>query len=215
MSSLSSFLPASSSAGRSAAASAPLSRRGLFAAGTVGLASLTSLAVAAPASAQGETWTEAFMTREETREGFEIGAMDQWQVENAQFIIAVCKGHGLEEAVTTVTLITAIVESWLYNYEPAVDLDSGGLFQQRPSMGWGSAADVRHKKKAIDAFLGLGEISSAPGLLQAVPDVASWEPGQAAQTVQASAHPERYAEQVTSARTIMDRYSRKVAPFTA
>lgn len=199
------------------------SRRHLLVTGTLGLAAAATLGAVAPASAaphvsetvDAETWTEDFLTRPETREGFVLEAMDEWQVANAQFIIAVVKGHELGEEVAVVALITAIVEAWLYNYEPAVDADSGGLFQQRPSMGWGSYDQVRHKKHALDAFLGLGEHSQAPGLLQAVPDVASWDPGAAAQTVQVSAHPERYAEQVEAAREIWDRFAAEVEPFTA
>ena len=74
---------------------------------------------------------------------------------------------------------------------------------------------MRNKKLALDAFLGLGEHSQAPGLLQVVPDVASWEPGAAAQSVQASAHPERYTEQVAAAREIWDRFAADVEPYTA
>ncbi|MDN5822355.1 MAG: hypothetical protein L0H39_12815, partial [Brachybacterium sp.] len=186
----------------------PFSRRRLLTTGTLGLAAAATLGAVAPASAavlgsgdldtegSAQQWTEEFLTRPETREGFVLDAMDEWQLDNAKFIIAVVKGHELGEDVGVVALITAIVEAWLYNYEPAVDADSGGLFQQRPSMGWGTYDEVRHKKLALDAFLGLGEHSQAPGLLQVVPDIASWEPGAAAQSVQASAHPERYSEQV-------------------
>ena len=123
---------------------APFSRRSLIAAGTLGLASAAALGALAPASAAvlgaeesgdaGE-WTEEFLTRPETREGFIVDAMDDWQLANAKFIIAVVKGYELGEEVAVIALITAIVEAWLYNYEPAVDADSGGLFQQRPSMG--------------------------------------------------------------------------------
>jgi len=194
----------------------PFSRRALFAAGALGLAAAGTAGTVAPASAAGtEEWSEEFLTRAETREGFVLDAMDEWQVANARFIIAAVKGHGLGEEIGVIALITAIVESWLYNYEPAVDADSGGLFQQRPSMGWGSYGEVRHKKFALDAFLGLGEHSEAPGLLQAVPNAADWEPGTAAQTVQVSAHPARYALQVSAARTLWDRYAADVAPFTA
>ncbi|MDN6400273.1 hypothetical protein [Brachybacterium sp.] len=200
----------------------PFSRRHLLLTGTLGLAAAASLSAVAPASAavldtetSAETWTEEFLTRAETREGFVLDAMDDWQLENAKFIIAVVKGHELGEEVAVIALITAIVESWLYNYEPAVDADSGGLFQQRPSMGWGSYDEVRHKKHALDAFLGLGEHAQAPGLLQAVSDPATWDAGAAAQTVQASAHPERYAEQIGAAREIWDRFAADVEPYTA
>jgi hypothetical protein len=192
-----------------------LSRRTLFVTGALGLASAATLTAIAPASAADEAWTEEFMTRPETREGFAVDAMDEWQIENAKFVIAVAKGNGLGEDAAIIALITAIVESWLYNYEPAVDADSGGLFQQRPSMGWGTYDEVRHKKLAIDAFLGFGEHSAAPGLVQAVPDYENWEPGSAAQLVQGSAHPERYAEQVPAARILWERYADEVAPYTA
>ena len=197
----------------SATSTAAPTRRHLLLAGAFGATALAGLGALAPAARAEEVWTEEFMTRAETREGFLLDAMDDWQIENAKFIIAVIKGHELGEQAAVITLATAIVESWLRNYEPAVDLDSGGLFQQRPSMGWGSYDDVRHKKRAIDAFLGLGDHSEAPGLLQAVPDYENWEPGAAAQTVQVSAHPERYSEQVPAARTLWERYS-DVAAYT-
>lgn len=193
---------------------APLSRRHLLIAGALGISSLAALGTTAPARAADEVWTEEFMTRAETREGFDVDAMDEWQIDNAKFIIAVCTGNGLGVEGTTITLITAIVESWLYNYEPAVDHDSGGLFQQRPSMGWGTYDEVRHKKKAIDAFLGLGAHASPPGLLQLAPDYREWEPGAAAQAVQISAHPGRYSEQLHAAQILWDRYADEVTPYT-
>lgn len=192
---------------------APLSRRHLLLAGALGISSLAALGAAAPARAADEVWTEDFMTRPETREGFDIDAMDDWQIDNAKFIIAVCAGHGFGIEGTKITLITAIVESWLYNYQPAVDHDSGGLFQQRPSMGWGTYDEVRHKKKAIDAFLGLGAHATPPGLLQIVPNYKEWEPGAAAQEVQRSAHPGRYSEQLPAAQAIWDRYAHDVSPY--
>src|SRR5690606_35372311 len=76
-------------------------------------------------------------TRAETHEGFLLDAMDDWQIENAKFIIAVIKGHELGEQAAVITLATAIVESWLRNYEPAVDLDSGGHVPAAPLDGLG------------------------------------------------------------------------------
>ena len=197
-----------------ATSTAALSRRHLLLAGMFGATALAGLGTLAPSARAEEGWTEEFMTRDETREGFLLDAMDDWQVDNAKFIIAVIKGHELDEEAAIITLATAIVESWLRNYEPAVDHDSGGLFQQRPSMGWGSYDEVRHKKRAIDAFLGLGDHSEAPGLLDLAPDYHDREPGEAAQAVQISAHPERYAEQIPAARILWDRYAEDVSPYT-
>ena len=132
---------------------------------------------------------------------------------NARFILAGASGHDIDDHVAKIALITAIVEAWLYNYEPAVDADSGGLFQQRPSMGWGSYEEVRHKKKAIDAFFGVGTHSQPPGLLQISPDYSQWEPGAAAQEVQRSAHPGRYAEQWAAAETLWERHAHDVEPY--
>lgn len=199
---------------RTTAARTPLSRRHLFLAGVVGLSTVAALGAASPARADDELWTEEFMTRPETLEGFAVEDLDEWQEENAKFIIAVCKGHDLGEEAAKIVLITAIVEAWLRNYQPEVDLDSGGMFQQRPSMGWGTYDEVRHKKRAIDAFLGLADHSVAPGLLQVAPDYESWEPGAVAQAVQISAHPGRYTEQLPAAQILWDRFADDVEPYT-
>lgn len=192
----------------------PLPHRRALLVGALGAGALLGLGATAPARAD-DVWTEEFMTRPETREGFDVNALDSWQEQNARFILSVIAGHGLGREAARITLITAIVESWLRNYEPAVDLDSGGLFQQRPSMGWGTAAQVRHKKLAVDAFLGLAEHSEAPGLLQVVPDYESWDPGAAAQAVQVSAFPDRYREQIPAADALWDRFADRVVPYTA
>ena len=194
--------------------SAPLSRRHLLLAGALGVTAVATLGTAFPARAADEVWTEEFMTRPENRQGFDVDAMDAWQIDNATFIIAVAAGHGVGPEGTKIALITAIVESWLYNYEPAVDHDSGGLFQQRPAMGWGTYDEVRHKKKAIDAFLGFGDHASPPGLDQLIPDYREWESGAAAQAVQVSAHPDRYSQQLPAADILWERYAHDVSPFS-
>src|SRR5699024_11948872 len=89
----------------------PFSRRHLLVTGALGLAAAATVgsvvpAAAAPLGAEagaGE-WTEEFLTRPENREGFLPDAMDDWQVENAKFIIAVVKGHELGEEVAVVAL---------------------------------------------------------------------------------------------------------------
>lgn len=194
-----------------------MSRRGLLLAGAVGVGlpvGVSVPAMAAPAKVGADHWTTSFMTRAENREGFDVEDMDAWQRENARFLIAIVKGHDLGKHEAVIALATAIVESWLYNYTPEVDHDSGGLFQQRPSVGWGSAREVRHKKKAIEGFLGVGTHTDNPGLIQAVPDHDEADVGEAAQTVQQSAHPERYGKQAGTARTIWDRLHAEVEPVS-
>src|SRR5699024_10983926 len=132
-----------------------LSRSNLLIAGTLGVSSLATAARIAPAAAPDDDWSQECMTRAEDRQAYRFDDMDEWQTANAPFILAVAAGHDIDAQGAKIALITAIVEAWVYNYEPAVDADSGGLFQQRPSMGWGSYEEVRHKKKAIDAFFGV------------------------------------------------------------
>lgn len=190
-----------------------LTRRSLLLAGSLGAAAVAgSTAFAATARADGG-WTEEFMTRIETREGFDVHAMTDWQVENARFIIAVGKAHGVGPRGIRMAISTAIVEAWLYNYGPEVDHDSGGLFQQRPAMGWGTYEQVRHKRLAVEAFLGVGDHTPNPGLLQLNPPYSERAFGEACQAVQRSAYPERYGQHEADAQLIWDRYAADVEPL--
>src|SRR3954469_10660589 len=63
------------------------------------------------------------------------------------------------------------------------DADSLGIFQMRPSMGWGSPAQVIDPVYAINKFY---------DVLLAVPDWESKRPGDSAQAVERSAFPDRY-----------------------
>lgn len=83
-----------------------------------------------------------------------------------------------------VALATALQESGLRNLEYG-DRDSFGLFQQRPSQGWGTAAQVRDPVHASTKFY--------EGLLK----VSGWQSmtiAQAAQAVQKSGFPDAYAK---------------------
>src|SRR6202011_4574777 len=64
----------------------------------------------------------------------------QW--ENAKTIVAVAKQRGLSPYAAVIAIATAMQESSLTNLTSASTYDSLGLFQQRPSMGWGTAAQV-------------------------------------------------------------------------
>lgn len=59
------------------------------------------------------------------------------QAVNAATITAVGTGRGLPERAVTIALATALQESSLRNINHG-DRDSLGLFQQRPSQGWGT-----------------------------------------------------------------------------
>ncbi len=74
------------------------------------------------------------------------------QQSNATTIVqqALDKGMGVRSAVIAVA--TAMQESQLQNINYG-DQDSLGLFQQRPSMGWGTAQQITTPSYAADAFL--------------------------------------------------------------
>ena len=105
------------------------------------------------------------------------------QVSNARAIVAVVKGRGLPQRAAVVAVTTAWTESTLHNYGSATDHDSLGLFQQRPSQGWGTAAQVTDVVYATGAFL------------DRLVKVAAWQRrdvGVVAQAVQRSAVPAAY-----------------------
>ena len=126
--------------------------------------------------------------------------LDAEQAAATRTIVAVGQQRGVPSRGLVVALMTAMQESGLRNLDYG-DRDSLGVFQQRPSMGWGSPEQVRDPAYAAAAFFG-GPASPTgnPGLL----DVAGWEAmplTQAAQAVQRSAFPDAYAKWESAART--------------
>jgi len=114
------------------------------------------------------------------------------QTRNARWIVAVGQQRGVPDQGLVVGLMAAMQESSLRNLQYG-DRDSLGLFQQRPSQGWGTAEQILDPAYAAAAFFG-GPTSPDrnPGLL----DIAGWEqltPGRAAQAVQQSGYPDSYA----------------------
>jgi len=113
---------------------------------------------------------------------------DDTQRSNATTIIQVGQALGISERGLIVALATAMQESQLYNVGnlgARNDHDSLGLFQQRPSMGWGSAAQVTDP------------VYSATAFYLALQRVSGWETMRvtvAAQRVQRSAYPNAYAQ---------------------
>jgi len=114
------------------------------------------------------------------------------QAENAALISAIAVRRGLPARAVTIALATAMQESKLYNLE-AGDRDSLGLFQQRPSMGWGTRAQVLDPVHATNAFY---------DALVKIPDYETLEITDAAQRVQRSAYPTAYAKHEADARAL-------------
>jgi hypothetical protein len=118
--------------------------------------------------------------------------VDPEQARHATTIAAVGKRLGLPDHAVTIALAAALQESKLHNVRHG-DRDSLGLFQQRPSQGWGSAAQVLDPAYAASAFY---------AALVKVPDWEHQEVTVAAQDVQRSAAPEAYAGWEGEARTL-------------
>lgn len=121
------------------------------------------------------------------------------QTDNARTIIAAAKALHLPQQAAAIAVMTAKQESDLTDLaNPTVpasltlphqgegtNADSVGVFQQRPSMGWGSVAQLMDPGYAAATFL--SHLAQVPGW-QVMP---AW---QAAQAVQASADGTLYAQ---------------------
>lgn len=110
--------------------------------------------------------------------------LDTAQIGNAQVIYDVAAGMQLPEQASVIGIATAMQESTLQNIAYGTS-DSLGLFQQRPSQGWGSPAEIMQPTYAATAFY---------THLEAVPGWQSLPLTVAAQDVQHSAYPGAYAQ---------------------
>lgn len=106
------------------------------------------------------------------------------QASNAAMIAAVGTTRGLPERAVTIALATALQESALRNIEHG-DRDSLGLFQQRPSQGWGTPAQI------LDPVYSAGKFYEG---LEKVPGYSRMPLTVAAQKVQRSGFPQAYAK---------------------
>ena len=114
------------------------------------------------------------------------------QARNASLIAAIAVRRGMPAHAATIGLATALQESKLYNVHGG-DRDSLGLFQQRPSQGWGSRAEVLDPVHATNAFYdALLRVDGYDTLPVTV----------AAQRVQRSGYPSAYAVYESDARAL-------------
>lgn len=119
-----------------------------------------------------------------TRSGVTVADLTDEQRRNAATIVATARDMGAPPRAWLVAIATAMQESTLRNLAYG-DRDSLGLFQQRPSQGWGSPAQVTDPVYATQQFV--GHLLAVPGW-QAMPVT------DAAQDVQRSAFPDAYAK---------------------
>lgn len=108
----------------------------------------------------------------------------QEQVRNARIIIGVGRDMGMSTRDIHIGLMTAMQESGLRNLKYG-DRDSQGLFQQRPSQGWGSVQQVTDPRYSSKKFF---------NALKGVDNRDSMRMTEAAQAVQRSAYPDAYAK---------------------
>lgn len=114
------------------------------------------------------------------------------QAEHASTIAAVAARRGLPARAATIALATALQESGLRNLDFG-DRDSLGLFQQRPSQGWGTAAQVQDPVYAANAFY---------DELVKIDEYRTIDINDVAQQVQRSGFPEAYRKHEVRARAL-------------
>lgn len=112
------------------------------------------------------------------------------QTENAAMMAQIAERRDLPPRAVTIALATALQESKLRNIDYG-DRDSLGLFQQRPSQGWGTEEQVMDPIYATKKFY---------SELVKVPDYENLPVTEAAQAVQRSAFPDAYAQHEDLAR---------------
>ncbi|WP_218041823.1 hypothetical protein, partial [Acrocarpospora macrocephala] len=125
-------------------------------------------------------------------------SVNAYNVSCARIITTTTKNRNLDKRAAVIAVTTAITESTLHNYTVAVDHDSLGLFQQRPSQGWGTSDQLTDPVYATNAFLN--------AMLRKFPNN-SWmsgDIGSICQTVQVSAVPDAYAKEVHDAQLLVD-----------
>ena len=119
-------------------------------------------------------------------------ALTTEQAENASVIAAVAERRGLPARAISIAIATAYQESKLENLRRG-DRDSLGLFQQRPSQGWGTREQILDPQYAAGAFY---------DALVKVDGYRDMPITEAAQRVQRSAFPDAYADHEKDGRTV-------------
>ncbi|WP_420330074.1 M23 family metallopeptidase [Ornithinimicrobium murale] len=160
-----------------------------------------------------------------TRNGETI-VLTRTQLEHAATIITVgAETEDITDRGVIIALMAALTESHLRmlsnssaypesiiypNDGDGSDHDSLGLFQMRPSMGWGSVSELMRAEYQAQAFYGGpdGPNSPSPRGLLDIPGWQDMDPGEAAQAVEVSAYPDRYRNYQPVAETILTTLTR-------
>jgi hypothetical protein len=167
----------------------PMSRRGVAVAGLVGLAAVAAGGYLAVRQGVGPLPDPEGCSVTVDRHTV---ALSTDQAQNASIIAAVAERRGLPARAISIAIATAYQESKLQNLNSG-DRDSLGLFQQRPSQGWGKPQQIRNPYYAANAFY---DALVKVGGYQDMPIT------EAAQAVQRSAFPDAYADHELDGRTV-------------
>jgi LysM repeat protein len=195
-----------------AVASAPASTSGSASSARVGsvrigtgdtiasIAASHGVTVSALLSANGLTYTSTIYAGKTLVLPSSGPSLSAEQRGNAATIVAVGRSLGVSDHGIVIALAAAIQESSLRNLSHG-DRDSVGLFQQRPSQGWGSAAALQDPATAAKRFF-----TGNPGHTRGLLDIAGWSSMNvttAAQAVQVSAYPKAYAQWEKTAQSLL------------
>lgn len=134
------------------------------------------------------------------QDGSSVTQLTDEMAANARIIIQIGRELGVSDRGIVIALATAMQESSLRNINYG-DRDSLGLFQQRPSAGWGTPTQLTNASHATRLFFG-GASNPNRGVTRGLLDIAGWQSmslTQAAQKVQISAYPDAYAKWEKSA----------------
>ncbi len=124
--------------------------------------------------------------------GGHVTTLTPEQARNAAIIAGVSIRRGLAPRAASIALATAYQESGIRNLDYGHS-DSLGLFQQRPSKGWGTVDQI------MDPWY------SSTSFYKAMERVKNWRTrdiNDVAQAVQRSAYPDAYRKHVANARTL-------------
>ncbi|SEF36884.1 Cell wall-associated hydrolase, NlpC family [Amycolatopsis pretoriensis] len=118
------------------------------------------------------------------------------EMDIARTVVDVVQQRRLPRRAAVLAIATGMVESGLRNLDYG-DRDSLGVFQQRPSQGWGTREQILNPVYATGKFL---------DALIALPGWDTMAPGHAEQAVQHSGFPDRYAPREPAAAAIVDQF---------
>ena len=128
----------------------------------------------------------------ETTTEYQRAELSIEQSQNAVIITSIAAERGLAPRAVSIALTTAFQESKILNLDYG-DRDSLGLFQQRPSQGWGTPEQI------MDPYYSTGKFYDA---MVNVKDWESADIGDVAQAVQRSGFPDAYDKHVSRARLL-------------